>query len=159
MESARKRETPPLFAYVTIFVLGLLTAAGYETLRDAAVGWNQREVVRVTSPDGEIDAVFVEPIVHAFQQESALYFVQKGEPAPSRGPQLKGHDFKEQPGLVWKRSHLLTINYGQGCIRNFANLWHSYDVENGHYYVELALDPTTDFPCSAGPTAARSAVR
>jgi len=36
MESAPKRESPPVFAYVTIFVLGLFAAAGFETLRDAA---------------------------------------------------------------------------------------------------------------------------
>jgi hypothetical protein len=152
MESARKRESPPVFAYVTIFMLGLLTAAGFETLRDSVVAWNQREVIRVTSPDGQIDAVFVEP-VHSFSPDSALYLVPRGEPAPARGPQLRGVDFKEPPGLVWKRSHLLAMNYSHGCIGNFVNLWHSYDVDDGRYYVEVTLSPTVDFPCTGAPAA------
>jgi len=131
-------------------MLGLLIAAGFETVRDSVVAWNQREVLRVTSPDGQIDAVFVEPVVHSVSQDSALYLVPKGEPAPARGPQLRGVDFKEPPALVWKRSHLLAINYSHGCIINFVNLWHSNDVEDGRYYVEVTLNPTVDFPCIGG---------
>jgi hypothetical protein len=54
--------------------------------------------------------------------------------------------------LVWRRSHLLAMNYSHGCISNFLNLWHSYNVDDGRYYVEVALNPTVDFPCIGGPT-------
>ena len=128
-------------------------------MSDYVVGWNQREVLRVTSPDGQIDAIFVEPRVRSISKDSALYLVPKGEPVPPRGPQLRGVDFKQPPALVWKRSHLLAMNYSRGCVSNFVNLWHSYDLDDGRYYVELTLSPTVDFPCTGAPAASISESR
>lgn len=146
MKPLDNKESPPVFAYISIFVLGILTAAGFAVVRDYVVGTNQKEVLRVSSPDGRVDAVFVEPRFRALG-DSALYIVPKGEPVPASGPQLRASIFKEPPDLVWTRSHLLQVNYRWGCISNFTNLWHSYDLDNGTYYVELVLDSTNDFPC------------
>jgi len=48
----------PFIAYASLFLLGLLTAAANETLRDYISQWNQHDLVRATSPDGRVDAVF-----------------------------------------------------------------------------------------------------
>ena len=146
MKPLHNKESPPVFAYISIFVLGILTAAGFAVVRDYVVGTNQKEVLRVTSPDGQVDAVFVEPRFSALG-DSALYIVPKEEPVPARGPQLRASIFKEPPDLVWTRSHLLQVNYRSGCISGFTNLWHSYDLDNGTYYVELVLNSANDFPC------------
>lgn len=146
MAAPTNKESPPVFAYVSIFVLGLMTSAGIQVVRDLVITTNQRDVARVTSPDGMVDAVFVEPVLRALS-DSALYLVPKGEPVPARGPQLKGTRFSPLPVLVWKQTHLLQVNYRSGCINGFTNLWHSYDLDEGKYYVELSLNPASEFPC------------
>jgi hypothetical protein len=146
MKPLDNKESPPVFAYISIFALGILSAAAFAVGRDFIVGTNQQEVTRVTSPDGVVDAVFVRPRFRSIGGD-AIYVVLKGEPVPSRGPQLRGTVFKEAPNLVWRRSHLLQVDYLHGCISGFNNLWHSYDLDDGNYYVELVLNPGSDFPC------------
>jgi hypothetical protein len=146
MKPLDNKESPPVFAYVSIFVLGVLTAAAFAVARDFIVGTSQQEILRVTSPDGAVDAVFVKPRFRSIGDD-AVYIVLKGEPVPSRGPQLRGSVFTPPPQLVWRRSHLLQVDYLHGCISGFTNFWHSYDLENGNYYVELVLNPANDFPC------------
>ena len=53
-----RRARLPFIAYASLFLLGLLTAAATETLRDYISQWNQHDLVRTTSPDGRVDAVF-----------------------------------------------------------------------------------------------------
>lgn len=154
MKPLDNKESPPVFAYISIFVLGILTAAAFAVVRDFIVGANQHEVARATSPDGVVDAVFVRPRFRSIGDD-ALYVVPKGEPVPSRGPQLHGSAFKAPPRLEWTRSHLLLVSYARGCIGGFTNTWHSYDLDSGNYYVELVLNPAGDFSCidSAGESA------
>jgi hypothetical protein len=147
----QRPETPPVFAYISIFLLGLLVSAAWETMQDFVGGINQREVLRVTSPDRQVDAILVDPIIHILGVSSGLYLVPRGEPVPSRFPQLQGVEFKARPSLLWKRPHLLSISYGYGCINHFNNLWHSFDLEDGRYYVEIDLHPANDFPCLGNP--------
>jgi len=139
-----------------MFLLGVILAAGYETVHEYAVAENQRELLRVTSPDGKVDAVFVGPIIRTFGEDSALYLVPKGEPAPSRESVIRGTGFKEPPALMWKQPHLLAMNYSHGCIDDFSNLWHAYDVDDGRYYVEVRLNPTRELTCIGDSASASS---
>jgi len=145
------RETrPPFIAYASLFLLGLLSAAGAATLRDYVRQWNQRELVRVTSTDGRVDAVFAQPVHSWFGKRAALYLVPKGDPVSPSDALLNGTAFTEPPKLVWRKPQLLEMIYGAGCINGFTNVWHSDVIEGGNYFVEVRLEPTRKFVCNAG---------
>ena len=142
-----------MIAYASLFLLGLLTATAAETFRDYAIEWNQRELVRATSPDRRVDAIFVEPIVKFIGDGEALYLVPRGDPAPASDPLLRGSRFGRPPKLHWSKSQLLEVQYDRGCIGAFSNVWHSGEVEEGRYYVEVRLDPGANFACITSPAA------
>jgi hypothetical protein len=143
-----RRDThAPFIAYASLFLLGLLTAAAMETLQDYVTQWSQRELVRVTSTDGRVDAVFAEQSHGPLREVGALYLVPKGDPASPSGALFHGTAFKQPPKLVWRKPQLLEMVYGTGCINGFANVWHSGVVEGGNYYVEVRLSPTRKFAC------------
>ncbi len=144
---------PPFIAYASLLLLGLLTATAAETFRDYAIEWNQRELVRATSPDRRVDAILVEPIVKYIGNGEALYLVPKGDPAPGSDPVLRGSRFTRPPKLHWSKSQLLEVQYDRGCVAAFSNVWHSGEVEEGRYYVEVRLDPTANFACIVSPAA------
>jgi hypothetical protein len=144
-------QRPPAIAYVSMFLFGLLVAAGAKSLGDFAIEANHREMLRVTSPDGRVDAVFVRPAISYFGDFPALYLVAKGDAAPAWGPLLRVSRFGEPPRLVWKNAQLLEYQFARGCIHSFSNLWHSNDVEHGRYYVEIGLEPATRYSCIAEP--------
>ncbi|MGA2412547.1 MAG: hypothetical protein ABSG46_19455 [Candidatus Binataceae bacterium] len=98
--SAEASRQPPAFAYVFLFVMGLVVSGTIKEVRDSLVESNQREVLHVTSPDGRLDAVFVRPIVNFADYGPALYIVPSGEKAPGWGPSVRG-EFHETPRLVW----------------------------------------------------------
>jgi hypothetical protein len=138
---------PPAIAYLTIFLAGLLAAATVKTMHDYIVELDHRELVRVTSPDGSVDAVSVRPIVRYFNAPSALYLVRKQDPAPAWGPVLRLTEDPESPRLVWKGPQLLEVQFERGCVEGFTNLWHSNDIEGGRYYIEIRLAPSAVFSC------------
>jgi hypothetical protein len=142
----RTRSTPPPIAFFTMFLVGLLTAAGVKAVRDYVVFLDQRETARLTSPDRQVDAVFVQPQIGITPSES-LYLVPKGDPVPSWDPLLKITGLKQPLNVAWSRSGMLEVRYSRGCVERFANYWHSDDVAGGHRYVELRLIPETELPC------------
>ncbi len=144
---------PPFIAYASLLLLGLLTATAAETFRDYAIEWNQRELVRATSPDRRVDAILVEPIVKSIGGGEALYLVPIGDPAPASEPVLRGSRLTGPPKLHWSKSQLLEVQYDRGCVAAFSNVWHSGEVEEGRYYVEVRLDPTANFACIVSPAA------
>ena len=150
---AKKRDlhSPPAIAYVSLFLLGLLVAAAAHSLSDFAIECNQRELLRVSSPDGRIDAVFVEPIIKYFGQAGSLYLVPKNEAAPVWGPVADISIIDRMPNLFWREPQLLEIGLERGCLETFSNLWHSNDIESGDYYVEIRLDPAQVFACLNAP--------
>lgn len=147
MRNPRAASIPPPIAFFTIFLVGVLTAAAFKAIRDYALDLNQREAARVTSPDRQIDAVFVKPALKLITGESDLYLVPKGEPAPSWGAVLRITDLKEPARMTWTRTGLLEFRYSHGCVQEFSNFWHSDEVRSGRSYVELRLAPDRDLPC------------
>jgi hypothetical protein len=150
---------PPPFAYLFLFVMGLVCSGIIKTMQDSIVESNQREVLRTTSPDHRLDAVFVRPIFNFAGYGPGLYIVPVGQKAPGWGPSIRGN-FREVPKLVWTEPQLLLVQYKSGCIDRFSNLWHAYDVDNGNFYVEVRLEPAAAFAClqSRGMTTAQQAV-
>jgi hypothetical protein len=44
-----------------------------------------------------------------------------------------------QERVEWGQPHLIEVGYDPGHIRQFGSLWHSDDVREGPYYVEIKL--------------------
>jgi hypothetical protein len=137
---------PPAFAYLFLMVLGMLVSGTLKIAHDTLAASNQREVLRVTSPDRRLDAVLVKPIIFASGGRPALYIVPRGEPVPGWGALMRGN-FPVNPALVWAAPQVLEMRYNAGCIEGFSNLWHSYDLDSGNYYVEVRLKPGRQFTC------------
>jgi hypothetical protein len=112
------------------------------------------EVQRVTSPNGQLDAVLV---THPYGPavgggvDSNVYIVRKGSPVfDEPGKEILNADPMTGGGLVWKRDHLVEIHYDIAHIQRFRNLWGLHEIEDvgstgdRDYDVELRLVPASD---------------
>lgn len=131
---------------VLIVALGAATTLGYLLLIPivAAVRSTTRELARVTSPDGDVDAVLDE-IRPGFVTEPyfyRVYIVRAGS-----------HEFKDEDEVVeatglgaakmaWVVPRLLEIPYSNACINKFSNNWSH--MSDDRYVVEIRLIPPAD---------------
>jgi hypothetical protein len=112
------------------------------------------EVTRVTSPNGQLDAVLV---THIYGPAGGggvdfnVYIVPKGVPVHMKaGREIFSADPMTGQQLVWKRDHLLEIHYDIAYINSFRNLWGLHEVEDTgssgerDYEVEIRLMPASD---------------
>lgn len=104
------------------------------------------ESIRVTSPDGRLDAVLVEDssggaLGGVFWY---LYVVPKAKTVPSdTTKQLFVADELTKVSVVWENAHLIEIHYDKASIMHFRNISTRY--ENGVEYVELRLVPSSEY--------------
>jgi hypothetical protein len=102
--------------------------------------------MRVTSPDGKLDAVLVEdsssgPLAGVFWY---VYVVPKGKAAPKDSTtRLFFADELTKGVIVWNKPHLIEILYDKASIMQFRNV--STTSENGLEYVELRLIPSSEY--------------
>jgi hypothetical protein len=144
-------------AVCIVSVIGIL--GGCDDRDDRAVPDNNvysssAEQMRVTSPDGEFDAVLVrDPYGPAAGGgvDSHVYIVRKGQPIHMK----TAHPFFSADPMncgkvVWKREHLLEIHYELAYIHEFRNLWSLSEIENvgsageRDFEVEIQLVPASD---------------
>jgi hypothetical protein len=130
------------------FVLGVCIATFSRTLIDrtfTTVSYTA-ESKRVASPDGKLDAVFVED-----SSGGALggvfwyvYVVSKGKAVPKDpNKRLFFADELSRGAVVWSKPNLLEIHYDKASIMHFRNI--STKEDNGIEYVELRLVPTSEY--------------
>ena len=115
---------------------------------------NSWEQMRITSPNGQLDAVLV---TYTYGPpagggvDSNVYIVPKGTPVHIKpGREVFSADPMTGGQLIWKREHLLEIHYDIAGIHGFRNLWGLHEVENvggrgeRDYEVEIRLMPASD---------------
>jgi hypothetical protein len=105
---------------------------------------SREELKRTTSPDSIVDAVLVQAnggATTSFIYE--LYVVKKGAKI-TEGSALLRADHVDGLLIGWSQSKLLDIKYAEARIHHFTNFWHSKDVNNFKYVVELRLIPQHD---------------
>jgi hypothetical protein len=113
------------------------------------------EQSRVTSPNGQLDAVFLQDFYGGAVGggvDSEVYIVRKGAPVKLDAAYtiLQADPFTKAK-LVWKQDHLLQIYYDVAHIERFRNLWGLHEVENvgstgeRDFDVEIRLEPLGDF--------------
>ena len=119
----------------------------------SACGDRLTEHRRVTSPNGQLDAVLVIDMYGgaAGGVDSNVYIVPKGAPVHAKpGSEVFSADPMSCGELVWKRDHLLEIHYNIAYIHHFRNTWGLDEVENvgstgeRDYEVEIRLMPASD---------------
>ena len=113
---------------------------------------DRSEEMRVTSPNGKLDAVMIRESYGgaAGGFEWYVFIVPKGESAPGddshalfQAGELSGER------LVWSQPHLLEIHYDLAEIEQFRNLWGLYEVQDvgrtgaRDYDVEIRLAPSS----------------
>ena len=110
------------------------------------------EITRVTSPDGELDAVVVREDGGGAPGgwEWYVFIVSKGsEVLPSSREVFQAGTLVGQK-LVWTHENLLEIHYDIAYINHFRNVWALDEVEKAgsrgeHHYVEVKLAPASEF--------------
>ena len=106
---------------------------------------SHREVSRVASPDGKVEAVLDEVNGGATTSYSyALYLVPKGTTKLPSSDVVFVADHTENLQIEWAEAKLLHIKYREARIFQFSNFWQSKEVDSFQYVVELRLMPTTD---------------
>jgi hypothetical protein len=110
------------------------------------------EESRVTSPNGELDAVLVREDGGgaAGGWDWDVYIVAKGNPVVRpRSRALFEAGTLTDERLTWSQDHLLEIHYDIAEIDQFTNIWSSSEIQNdseGHnkYFVEIRLAPSPE---------------
>ena len=112
------------------------------------------ELARVTSPNGQLDAVLMRYICGGAVGggvDSNVYIVRKGASVvPKRGSEILRADPMSGGALAWKRDHLLQVQYDIAYIQAFRNVWGLHEVENvgatgeRDFEVEIQLSPKSD---------------
>jgi len=111
--------------------------------------WHFEETERIKSPDGVVDAVLVEGNGGAttsfnyavFIVPSGTKFEEKSEWF-ERQRSLFSADHQKDLQLAWSKPKVLEIRYEKARIFKFSNFWHTQEVQNFEYVVELKLMPS-----------------
>jgi hypothetical protein len=109
------------------------------------------EETRVTSPNGELDAVLTREDGGgaAGGWEWYVYIVAKGNPVVRpRSHELFNAGTLTEEKIVWTQEHLLEIHYDIAEINQFTNIWASSEIQNdvdihNEYFVEIRLAPAS----------------
>lgn len=109
-----------------------------------------KEIARVPSPDGVVDAVMIRdncgaPCSYGY----TVFIVPKGETVPNDFERdvFSADDMPDQK-LVWKQPHLLNISYSRALIYKFRNMAYPLGEfgakeKNWNYKVEIQLVPSS----------------
>jgi len=105
----------------------------------------RKEIARVTSPDGTVDAVMI--VLGCGPTCSDTYLaivIPKGAKAPV---DIQQFNFSADTQMQWKQPHLLEVAYNRPFINQFRNISYSFakfgSPETWDYKVEIRLAPTS----------------
>jgi hypothetical protein len=137
---------------VVVTLLGIFLVVGCD--HDSRPNGNGSELMRVTSPNGNLDAVLMMYMYGGAVGggiDSNVYIVRKGAPVIAKpGREVLSADPMTGGHFVWKRDHLLEIHYDIASIHRFRNLWGLNEIENvgdmgqRDFDVEIQLMPASD---------------
>lgn len=103
-----------------------------------------KELTRVTSPDSVVDAVLTQddgggattPFIYK------VFIVPRGERVPEeRGFEDLRAIHVDSVSLRWREPKFLEIHYKHATISQFSNMWHTKEVQDFGYVVEIRLMP------------------
>jgi hypothetical protein len=107
---------------------------------------NDTERMRVTSPDGKLDAVLLADSSGGVLGGIfwSVYVVPKGNSVPDDpDKRLFFADELTKGRILWSKPFLIEIHYDKASIMHFRNI--STEYENGVGYAELRLVPSSEY--------------
>ena len=140
------RFTIALLGFVVGLCAGIVGHRALTMILNTATASHATEAMRVTSPDGKLDAVLVVDtgggaLGGVFWY---VYVVSKGKAVPKDpNKRLFFADELSRGAVVWSKPNLLEIHYDKASIMHFRNI--STKEDNGIEYVELRLVPTSEY--------------
>ncbi|SRR6266567_1409658 len=133
-----------LRAPVILAVAVLLSLASCAIVGDCSY----EELARVMSPDGVVDAVWIQGNCGATTDYSLHLFVVPAKTPFSGATGLFDLKFSQLNAdhvsglrVEWPEPQLLSIAYSEARIFHFSNVWSAREVHDFRYVVELRLDP------------------
>lgn len=111
----------------------------------------EAEELRITSPNGQLDAVLVRQDAGGAGGgwDYYVYIVAKGKRVITNAHSVLYAGTLRGEKLVWADPHLLNIQYDIANIHEFRNLWGLSEIQavggagEGDYLVEIRLAPTS----------------
>jgi len=129
-------------------VLALCFASGCFNI---AGEWEYEEIERIKSPDGIVDAVLVRGHGGATTGFNfSVFLVPRGIKFDKKASWFEREqalfraDHDEGLQLVWRKPKFLEIRFAKARIFQFRNVWHSQEVQDYSYVVELRLVPLAE---------------
>jgi hypothetical protein len=106
-------------------------------------GTDYKEISRIPSPDARVDAILVQTAGGGATVGFGYnVFVAPRGQSPGRGEERLVADHSKNLTLRWQGPRKLDIVYDEARIFKFSNFWHSKEVDDFNYVVELRLSPT-----------------
>jgi hypothetical protein len=138
--------TASSFAAIAILILAAMLISG--CIVNLAGEWQGEELERVKSPDGIVDAVLVRGDTGATTSYSYLIYLVPSGARLDKDPQLfepnqAMFDTLNQKDLqmIWTKPKFIEIRHRKDVTSNSSFLWHSREVQNDGYLVEVKLVP------------------
>lgn len=121
----------------TFLVFIVLVCVGYYLLFHVIFAEGRCEISRVTSPDGKLDAVYIQAAGGATASGNYLvYIVPKGRQAPKEKDKAVFHGKRTYDLEVsWKADRDLLIQYNKSDIKHFQSYY--YPFSDSRYKVEI----------------------
>lgn len=101
----------------------------------------ETQAERVKSTDGKVEAVLVKKNCGATTSESFNVFIVGSGNKTEEKDLIFSADHVDGFSLSWRDTKFLEIRYKQARIFQFTNFWHSKDVDNFAYVVEVRETP------------------
>ncbi len=129
----------PRYIYSYFVLLWLLT---FSQIGCSKVSYE--EIDRLTSPDSTVDAVLVRTNSGATTSFGYKLYIVPVKGKPKEDYELFIADHVKDLRMKWREVKFLEISYKEARIFKFSNFWHSKDVKDFAYVVELRLVPLSD---------------
>ena len=133
--------------FLITFALCLVSSCGNFIIGEQGF----EEIARVKSPDGIVDAILIENNGGATTSYGySVFIVPSGMKFDKESPMFKSErelftaDHPKGLQLEWSKPKFLEIKYDKARIFGFRNSWHSQEVQNYQYTVELRLVPSDE---------------
>jgi hypothetical protein len=103
-----------------------------------------QETMRVTSPDGKVDAIVTVSNSGAFGATTSegyqVHVTARGAEPEEADEQFRA-DHVRALRVYWKANRFLVIEYAEARIFQFSNFWSAESVDQHKYVVQIRLKP------------------
>ena len=104
---------------------------------DRLTGCQQQEVLRVKSPDQQVEAIVVERDCGATTSASKSIFLAPTGMEPNSDSPVFFADKIDGLDVQWQGSKVLAVEYTQARIHSFTNFWAVRELDNFEYEVKI----------------------